>query len=248
MRAILTYHSIDPSGSPISVAPGEFQAHARWLASGAVRVVPLGELLSGGDDDAVALTFDDGFANFGETAWPALREHALPVTLYVVSGHAGRTNAWGGRDAPGIPTLPLLGWDALGRLAQEGVRLGAHTRSHPDLRRAGEAQLADELDGCAEHIARETGSRPADFAYPFGAVDARVAGAARGRFATAVTTEFRALKPGDDTHLLPRLDAWYLRSPGRLESWGRAAFRRWLWLRGTLRRARAALQPAMVAA
>ncbi|TFG50637.1 MAG: polysaccharide deacetylase, partial [Gemmatimonadales bacterium] len=45
MRAILTYHSIDDSGSPISVAPEQFRAHVRWLQSGVIRVVPLAELL-----------------------------------------------------------------------------------------------------------------------------------------------------------------------------------------------------------
>ena len=38
MRAILTYHSIDESGSPISVDPDAFRRHVRWLASGRVRV------------------------------------------------------------------------------------------------------------------------------------------------------------------------------------------------------------------
>jgi peptidoglycan/xylan/chitin deacetylase (PgdA/CDA1 family) len=71
MRAILTYHSIDDSGSPISVAPEEFRAHVRWLGSGAVRVVPLAKLVTlPPDDDAVALTFDDAFENFSTIAAP----------------------------------------------------------------------------------------------------------------------------------------------------------------------------------
>ena len=69
MKAILTYHSIDPSGSPISVSPDAFEAHVRWLSTGRVRVVPLEELgqLSA-DVDAVAITFDDGFENFSTHA------------------------------------------------------------------------------------------------------------------------------------------------------------------------------------
>ena len=35
MRGILTYHSVDPSGSPISIDEKAFRAHVAWLASGA---------------------------------------------------------------------------------------------------------------------------------------------------------------------------------------------------------------------
>ena len=56
MRAILTYHSIDESGSPISVAPAAFRRHVEWLASGRVRVVSLEEIVRLNDAvDAVAL-------------------------------------------------------------------------------------------------------------------------------------------------------------------------------------------------
>ena len=98
MRAILTYHSIDASASPISVSKEVFASHVEWLATGRVRVTTVDELLRLPDSaDAVALTFDDGFENFGEIAAPALARHALPSTLFIVSDYVGRTNAWGGR-------------------------------------------------------------------------------------------------------------------------------------------------------
>jgi hypothetical protein len=69
MRAVLTYHSIDESGSVVSVPEAAFRSHVEWLASGAVRVVPLEELLSMDDGvDAVAITFDDGPESFGAVA------------------------------------------------------------------------------------------------------------------------------------------------------------------------------------
>ncbi len=241
MKAIVTYHSIDDSGSVISLAPPRWWEHAAWYASGAVRVVPLAALPEAAGRDAVALTFDDGFGNFATHAWPPLRERRVPVTLFVVSEHAGRTNAWGGRDSPGIPTLPLLDWDALGRLAEEGVELGAHSRTHADLTRLPDAALREELEGAAEAIAARTGRRPSAFAYPYGAVNPRVAAAAGAVYAHACTTEFRPLGTAERPHALPRLDAYYLRSGGRLSTWGTAGFRRYLWVRGAARRARRAL-------
>ena len=242
MRAILTYHSIDASGSVISVAPERWRDQARWLAGGAVRVVPLDELVRlPANTDAIALTFDDAFANFASEAWPPLRDHGLPVTVFVVSEHAGRTNAWHGHEEAEIPTLPLLDWAALGRIAEEGVTVGAHTRTHPDLRALGGAALADELEGCADRIAAETGRRPATFAYPFGLTSPGVTAAVKATYAFGCTTELRALGRRDDAHALPRLDAYYWREPGMLERWGTPAFRRHLWLRARGRQVRRTL-------
>jgi len=242
MRAILTYHSVDASGSAISIDEAAFRDHVRWLASGVVSVVSLETLAGpGAPDEALALTFDDAFQNFADQAWPLLRGHGLPVTLFIVTGHAGRTNAWGGRETPGIPTLPLMDWDALGRAAEEGVTLGAHSRTHPDLRRQDDAGLREELAGSAEAIAERTGRRPACFAYPYGAVNARVAEAAGDTYRLACTTALRPLEARETTLQLPRLDTYYLRDTARLATWGSAGFRRYLALRAGIRRARAAL-------
>src|SRR5512145_338101 len=98
MRAILTYHSIDDSGSPVSVPPAVFSQHVRWMARSGVRVLPLADMLTLDRDDpspAVAITFDDGFRNFRDAA-AQLNRAGFPVTLFVVTGHVGATNAWGG--------------------------------------------------------------------------------------------------------------------------------------------------------
>lgn len=246
MRAVLTWHSIDPSGSPISVDDGSFADQVRFLASGRVRVVPLETIAAlPGDDDAVALTFDDGFRNFAERAWPRLRDAGLPVTVFVVSQHAGGDNRWGGADDPGIPTLPLLGWDELGRLAAEGLSLGSHSRTHRPLPSLSPQELADELAGSRAEIEARTGRRPATFAYPFGDVDAPSAAAAAREYAVSVTTEMRALAPGDRPETLPRLDAYYYRRPGSLDGFGTPAFRRRLATITFRRRVRRALFAAL---
>jgi len=245
MRAILTYHSLDPSGSPISVSPTDFRRQVEWLASGRVRVVPLPDLLRlPPTAHAVALTFDDGFANFAEVAAPLLRDYSLPATLFVVAGHVGGTNAWGGRPDPRVPTLPLLGWADLGRLAEQGVRLGGHTRSHPHLTRVGPEALREELAGATETILAETGRRPEEFAYPFGDVNPAVAEAVGQVYALGCTTELRPVAPGDDRRLLPRLDMYYLRAPGALERWGTLPFAGRLWVRAQARRIKAMMAGA----
>lgn len=236
MRAILTYHSIDPSGSPISVAAETFRRHVAWLAEGGVRVLPLSELLRLPEDAAaVALTFDDAFGNFATEAWPLLRERGLPVTLFVPTDHVGRTNQWPGADDPSIPVLSLLDWHGLARVAEEGVALGSHSLSHRDLRLLGADDLAAEMETSAHRIESRTGRRPSAFAYPYGLVADAVVDAARRVYRYACTTRLRTLRPQEDPLKLPRLDAFYLQRPGLLESWGSARFRSYLLLRAALR-------------
>ncbi len=239
VRAILTYHSIDSSGSAISVSEEVFREHVRFLASGAVRAVSLAEVLAlPPDADAVALTFDDAFANFESAALPQLAEHGIPATLFVVSGHAGGTNAWGGVAAPGIPTLPLMTWDAVRRAAAAGVEIGSHTQRHRRLTQLAPEEIHDEVAGAVDRITREIGRRPESFAYPYGAVSDRVASVVRTVASRACTTELRALVSADSPIGLPRLDMYYCRSAGQLEAWGSPAFRRRMWLRAQGRRVR----------
>ena len=234
MRAILTYHSIDDSGSPVSVSPAQFRAHCAFLASGRIRVVSPHQLLElPNNTDAVAITFDDGFASVWTEAAPRLADRGLPATVFVVSSHVGGFNDWGGRRDPAVPHLPLMSWDQLGQLAHGHMEIGAHTATHPRLPATTPGRLQDELDGCVDHVQAQLGVRPSSFAYPYGAVNARVAREVRDRFVIGCTTELRALGAGgaDDRAQLPRLDMYYLRAPGLLERWGSRAFRSLVWLR-----------------
>jgi peptidoglycan/xylan/chitin deacetylase (PgdA/CDA1 family) len=245
VRAILTYHSVDPSGSPISIDAGVFRRQVTWLASGRVQVVNLAQLLRLSDETcAVALTFDDGFANFATEAAPLLRDRGLPATLFVVTDHVGRDNRWRGGGDAGVPALPLLDWDALGRLHEAGVTIGAHTRTHPRLTRLDRPMLEAELAGAAAEIERRLGERPETLAYPYGDVDNQVARAAAACYQWACTTELRPLSNAESRFRLPRLDSWYLQDPAWLAHWGSPQFRAWLWCRRQGRRLRAALAPS----
>jgi peptidoglycan/xylan/chitin deacetylase (PgdA/CDA1 family) len=239
MRAILTYHSIDPSGSAISVHQDAFEQHIAWLTSGRVAVTTVEDLIGlPATADAVAITFDDGFVNFREVAAPRLLASGLPVTLFVVGDRVGMTNAWGGHPVRGIPHLPLLDWPALARLQEMGVILGAHSLSHVDLTRLDRMAVEDEVRGSGDVIERETGVRPSTFAYPYGRLNDTVADIVAGTFRYACTTEFRTLDDVPVSVQLPRLDMYYLTRMGRLDSWGSVEFRRFVKMRHRVRQVR----------
>jgi peptidoglycan/xylan/chitin deacetylase (PgdA/CDA1 family) len=242
VKATLTYHSIDESGSPISLSPTAFEAHAQWLASGDVKVLSLDALMAHPVDgeDAVAVTFDDGFLS---TRGPVeqLLGAGVPATLFIVSGHVGTTNAWNGRAQTGIPVLPLMSWDHVEYLVARGATIGAHTRTHRVLTKLPSGVLEAELVGSWEDLHGKLGVRAVHIAYPFGAINPEVTRRAAGYFRWGHTTDFRVMAGDDEPMEQPRLDMYYFSDPGALASWGTPAFmRRVAWCRAR-RRLRAGL-------
>lgn len=73
-------------------------------------------------------------------------------------------------DLPPSSIATTLGWSALRQLRDEGVVLGAHTRTHPLLDRIDETRLEAEIFGAKQDLEEHVGSCLPIFAYPAGAV------------------------------------------------------------------------------
>jgi peptidoglycan/xylan/chitin deacetylase (PgdA/CDA1 family) len=207
---ILTYHSIDDSGSVISVSPAQFRRHMQILAEKRIRVVPLSDVQR--TPGAVALTFDDGYRNFLECAAPVLAEHGFAATVFAVSDYCGRDNGW--PTQPGfVPRLPLMGWRELERVAAQGIAIGAHSVTHPYLTRLPVEEMRAELSDCRQAIKAKLGVTADTLVYPYGNSDARVRQVAAEMFRLACGTRLDFLTTSTDAFDLPRIDAYYVRDP-----------------------------------
>lgn len=90
--AILCYHSLSRSDEHIwdpalFISPSHFETRLRWLRDQRYSVLPLSEglnrLHSGTlPPRAVAITFDDGTADFLDLALPLLERYEMPATVY----------------------------------------------------------------------------------------------------------------------------------------------------------------------
>jgi peptidoglycan/xylan/chitin deacetylase (PgdA/CDA1 family) len=131
-------------------------------------------------DPMVAITFDDGTADFADLAVPVLVEHRVPATLYVATDFLERGAPFPGGGAP-------LSWDALNDTLTTGyVQVGSHTHRHALLDRLPEPEIAAELDRSIELIGAHTGTPVEHFAYPKAILGSRAAEAAvRARFRSA---------------------------------------------------------------
>lgn len=257
---VLTYHRVDdPDARPqlnpglISATPEVFDQQMSYLAAH-YRVLSMPELLHAYRTGAplppraAMVTFDDGYRDFAEHAWPILKRYRLPVTLFVPTAYPDQPARafWWDRlhqalramrgseiDTP-LGRLPLatpaqqsdtfsrlrdhikrqphgeamaivdqvcaqagapapapsvLGWDDLRRIAQEGVTLGAHTRTHPLMNRISSDEAHAELTGSLQDLERQIGAALPIFAYPSGAFnEAAVRVAERAGIVLAFTT------------------------------------------------------------
>jgi peptidoglycan/xylan/chitin deacetylase (PgdA/CDA1 family) len=214
--SILTYHSLDVNRSVISVDPRDFADHMACLARKGFRGISLREALMYRDihrswpTEAVVLTFDDGFANFYDEAFPILERFNFSATVFIVTGHMGGHNNWEGNTSS-IGTLPLLNWQQTAELARAGFEIGSHTRTHRDLRRCSAQEIKYEISSSLDDIENNLGISTQSFAYPYGGVNHLVQQLAARDFRAACTTELRRAN-GDPLNLLPRVDMYYVRS------------------------------------
>lgn len=96
---VLMYHRVDLAGNRPHLWPGmigptpqEFARQVETLSSN-YRVVSLDDVITAMRGNrkmpprAVLITFDDAYRDFSEHAWPLLRKHGLPVTLFVATDY-----------------------------------------------------------------------------------------------------------------------------------------------------------------
>ncbi len=97
---ILTYHSIDNSGSVISTTPERFRSQMQYLSDSSFNVISLNEIATCIREKqpfpsrSLAITFDDGFKNNYDIAYPVLKEYGFSAIIFLVTGYCGRNNRW----------------------------------------------------------------------------------------------------------------------------------------------------------
>jgi peptidoglycan/xylan/chitin deacetylase (PgdA/CDA1 family) len=214
---IVTFHSLDESGSPISVDPTRFRREVSWLARHRFQTLTLSDglaQLKAGmlAKRSIVLTFDDGFLNTLTIALPTLAAHGFVASVFVVTEYCGRSNDWPGQP-PGVPRLPLMDWSGVNELRAAGWELGSHTRTHPDLCTLGADAARSEIAESRAAIEQRLGSAVATFAYPYGRFGSRDRAAVDHSYASAVTTRLGLARNSSDLLTLERVDAYYLTRP-----------------------------------
>ena len=162
---VLLYHRVGRR-SPVEVdlPRGLFAEQMAALAGRAVSLDAALEAVAGPaphqGPDPVAITFDDGTADFVDEAVPVLVEHGVPALLYVATAFIEEGRSFPDAGAP-------ASWAGLADAVSTGlVTIGSHTHTHALLDRAAPADVDRELDRSRALIEDRLGLTPDHFAYP----------------------------------------------------------------------------------
>jgi peptidoglycan/xylan/chitin deacetylase (PgdA/CDA1 family) len=166
---ILAYHRFGQQASKMEVSAAAFAAQLDYLAENDYRVVRLRDLedfLAGKrplPNRAVVITMDDGYASTYKHAFPLLKQHGFPATVFVYTDFIGAKDA--------------LTWAQMREMVASGlIDIQVHSKTHANLayRLPGESdeRYRERLDTEAR-VPRDVLERMLPvtvdtFAYPYG--------------------------------------------------------------------------------
>jgi peptidoglycan/xylan/chitin deacetylase (PgdA/CDA1 family) len=172
---ILMYHyiSVPPSLTDslrvgLSVPPENFDAQMNLLSEHGFHTVTLLDVyryLQNGQPlppNPIVLTFDDGYLDNYQFAFPILKKYGFIGTFFILSGPIDFAN-------PNYMT-----WDMVKALSDSGMDIELHSRDHFDLRNRSFDFLVFQLVGGRQTIEAHTGKPIHFMAYPSGKYDAAV--------------------------------------------------------------------------
>jgi len=122
----LMYHDIWPKAQPgrSSITVADFRRQMELLKENGFHVITMDQyadfILNKGKipDNAVLLTFDDGYETFYTYAYPILKEFGYTATNFLIVSSV---------DNPKKPGSPKLRWDQIKRMRQDGMSFYSHT-------------------------------------------------------------------------------------------------------------------------
>jgi peptidoglycan/xylan/chitin deacetylase (PgdA/CDA1 family) len=209
---VLVYHHVGPirpaTLPALTVTPDRFEAQVKWLRHrGFTSITPslYSDWLQGPCDlpaKPVMITFDDGYEDNCEHAYPVLRRHGLGAVVFIVSGQIGGTNVWDQQQAPGMHRL--MSAEQIRYWTGEGIEFGAHTRNHVDVSRVTPHERWTELIGSRDDLQNLLGKPVCSFAYPYGFHDRASAEDVRKVFSLGFTIDAGVNDERTDPCLLRR--------------------------------------------
>jgi peptidoglycan/xylan/chitin deacetylase (PgdA/CDA1 family) len=173
---IILYHSVQsdnrfPASAGVNLPPEIFERHLSYLAA-TYTVVPLEHVLSPlprSGPGRLAISFDDGYGDTGEIAYPLLKRFSLPATFFLTVGQMGKNWPFPRGLYPG------LSWERAREMGEDPrVGFGSHGLSHHDLTRLPIDEVAHEIGESKKILEEQLSRRVEFFSYPHGSYNPEV--------------------------------------------------------------------------
>jgi glycosyltransferase involved in cell wall biosynthesis/peptidoglycan/xylan/chitin deacetylase (PgdA/CDA1 family) len=179
---VLLYHRVSDDG-PASLAdyrisPHVFEDQMRFLRRHGFHTVTSSDLERHRRERRpmrgrpVLITFDDGYRDFYDVAWPILRRFGFTAEVFLATDFIGGTANWD--DGHGAPA-PLMTWEEIRLAHTQGAHFGSHLATHKAATGLSSETLLREAARSRALLERRLGIEVRAVAPPFGACDERVA-------------------------------------------------------------------------
>jgi peptidoglycan/xylan/chitin deacetylase (PgdA/CDA1 family) len=153
----------------------------------------------------VVITFDDGFRDFHDLAFPILKKYGQTAIMHLPTAFiASNRRSFKGREC--------MTWNEVRELRKQGVHFGSHTVSHPKLYELSWKEIEAELAHSKENLERELGEEITGFGYPFAFpqqdqrfTDRLTQMLRQLGYRNCATTVVGRARPGDDPFCVKRL-------------------------------------------
>lgn len=203
---ILMYHHIRINPKPgnavwssLNVAPNQLETQFQYLAENNFHPITLEELYNALQSKSalpikpVVLSFDDGYKNFYENAFPLLKKYNFKATEFIIT------------DVASLPAY--LSWGQISEMDKSGlVEFGAHTRHHPNLPSLSNRAIVDEIKGSKQDLELHLKRSVHFFAYPYGNYNDFIIKAVKDAgYQAAVSVVYGSVQSNDKLYLMPRL-------------------------------------------
>jgi peptidoglycan/xylan/chitin deacetylase (PgdA/CDA1 family) len=174
----LMYHKIGdyPPGSKLAklwVTAADFRRQLAWLKENGYESITFADWRDAEKGvkplpaKPVLITFDDGYMNNYELAYPILREFGMKGCIFLVYETMDGHNAW--HDPASEPWLKMMTWDQILEMQASGVvEFGSHTMEHRNLATLPLDQVRWELVESKKRLEDKLGREMVGFAYPYG--------------------------------------------------------------------------------
>lgn len=153
----------------------------------------------------VVLTFDDGYYDFYDQAFPVLEKYGFTAIVYLPVAFIGNTRG-------GLKGKRHMNWEEVKELAARGVNFGSHTVNHKYMKEMKRNEVEDEIERSKEKIEKSIARVCDAFSFPYAFPDEdkkfRTAISRllkKYSFKTGVTTTIGFALPGQDPFFLPRI-------------------------------------------
>ncbi len=204
---VLMYHyvSVPPADAgairrDLSVSPEDFEIQLKYLKEAGFTSVTLHDLilhLTIGypiPEKPVIFTFDDGYVDNYEFAYPLLRKYGFTGTFFLITAFQDESRP------------EYMSWDNAIEMHAEGMEFGAHSYNHADLRRQSVDYLVWQILGPREAIEERIKEPVRFFSYPSGAYDDQVVAVLRSaHYWGAVTIHQEAVQSSEHPFELKRM-------------------------------------------